>query len=80
VGSSTVRITSTYPFPKMLPDRALVFGLLLGLVSALGLGLLKTRSVLITSRTPKEAHSRSLIAALTWLIEGLLGGLFASLS
>jgi hypothetical protein len=52
----------------------------LGLVSALGLGLLKTRSVLITSRTPKEAHSRSLIAALTWLIEGLLGGLFASLS
>src|SRR5215216_7360814 len=23
VGSSTVRITSTYPFPKMLPDRAL---------------------------------------------------------
>jgi MFS family permease len=56
------------------------FGLLLGLVLALGYGLLETRSVLIPSRTPKEARSRSLIAALTWLICGLLGGLVGRLS
>ena len=39
-----------------------------GLVLALGFGLLETQSVLITSRTPKEARSRSLTAALTWLM------------
>jgi hypothetical protein len=55
------------------------FGLLLGLILALGYGLLETRSVLITSRTPKEARSRSLIAALTWLVCGLLGGLVGRL-
>jgi hypothetical protein len=53
----------------------LVAGLGFGLVLALGFGLLETRSVLITSRTPKEARSRSLIAALTWLLSGLIGGL-----
>jgi hypothetical protein len=35
--------------------------------------------VLITSRTPKEAHSRSLIAALTWLASGLASGLVGGL-
>jgi hypothetical protein len=70
---------------------ALVFGLTFALVLGLGFGLLGTRSVLITSRTPKEAHSRSLIAALTWLVSGLasvlvfglanvlVGGLFLGL-
>jgi hypothetical protein len=53
---------------------ALGFGMVLGLVLALGFGLLETRSVLITSRTPKEASSRSLIAALTWLLSGVVGG------
>jgi hypothetical protein len=53
----------------------LIWGLTLGLVLALGLGLLEPRSVLITSRTPKEARSRSLIAGLTWLLSGLVGGL-----
>jgi hypothetical protein len=61
----------------------LVSGLNFGLSFALGLalglapvfGLLVTRSVLITSRTPKEARSRSLIAALTWLLSGLVSGL-----
>jgi hypothetical protein len=57
----------------------LSFGLFLGIVLAMGYGLLETRSVLITSRTPKEARSRSLIAALTWLVCGLIGGLVASL-
>jgi NACHT domain len=52
----------------------LVFGLGLALVFVLGFGLLETRSVLLTSRTPKEARSRSLIAALTWLVSGLVGG------
>ncbi len=47
--------------------RVLVTLLVVWLVMALGFGLLETRSVLITSRTPKEARSRSLIAALTWL-------------
>jgi hypothetical protein len=61
----------------------LVFGLILGLglalVLGLGLGLLEPRSVLITSRTPKEACSRSLVAALTWLVSGLVGGLVVAL-
>jgi len=43
-----------------------------GLVMALGFGLLETPTVLITSRTPKEARSRSLIAALTWLGSSVL--------
>jgi len=61
----------------------LVSGLNFGLPLALGLawglapvfGLLVTRSVLITSRTPKEARARSLIAAQTWLLSGLVSGL-----
>jgi len=53
----------------------LVLGLGFALVLGLGFGLLETRSVLITSRTPKEARSRSLTAALTWLVSGLVGGL-----
>jgi hypothetical protein len=53
----------------------LFFGLFLGPPLALVSGLLQTRSVLITSRTPKEARSRSLIAALSWLVGGLVGGL-----
>ena len=61
----------------------LVFGLLMGLVFGLffGLasGLLESRSVLITSRTPKEAYSRSRIAALTWLASGLGAGLVVEL-
>jgi hypothetical protein len=56
-----------------------VFGLIFALVLGLGFGLLGTRSVLITSRTPKEAHSRSLIAALTWLASGLASGLVGGL-
>jgi len=58
------------------------FGLSLGL----GFGLLETQIVLITSRTPKEARSRSLTAALTWLVSGLvvtlvwLGGLIGLVS
>jgi hypothetical protein len=59
------------------------FGLLLALgfgpVFALGFGLLEPRSVLITSRTPKEARSRSLIATLSWLLSGLLSGLLLAL-
>jgi len=57
----------------------LVLGLVLGLVYALGYGLLETRSVLITSRSPEEARSRSLIAALTWLASGLASGLIVGL-
>jgi hypothetical protein len=57
----------------------LIFGLGLALVLGLGLGLLEPRSVLITSRAPKEASSRSLIAALTWLLSGLVGGLVIAL-
>jgi hypothetical protein len=53
----------------------LVLALDMGLVLALGFGLLETRSVLITFHTSKEARSRSLIAALTWLLSGLFGGL-----
>src|SRR5829696_3087179 len=53
--------------------------LVFGLVLALGFGLLQTRFVRITSRTPKEAHSRSLIAALTWLVLGLGFGLIIRL-
>jgi hypothetical protein len=51
----------------------------LGLGLGPGLGLLQTRSVLITSRIPKEARSGSLIAALTWLVGGLGMGLVAGL-
>jgi hypothetical protein len=54
---------------------ALYIGLVVGLPFALVSGLLQTRSLLITSRTPKEARSRSLIAALTWLALGLFLGL-----
>jgi hypothetical protein len=50
-----------------------------GLVLALRFGLLVPRSALITSRTPKEARSRSLIAALTWLVLGLVLGLHSGL-
>jgi hypothetical protein len=50
-------------------------GLGLALVFGLGFGLLEPRTVLIASRTPMEARSRSLIAALTWLVSGLVGGL-----
>jgi hypothetical protein len=46
-----------------------------GLVVGLVFGLMETGSVLITSRTPKEARSRSQIAALTWLVLGLVLGL-----
>jgi hypothetical protein len=35
--------------------------------------------VLITSRTPKEARSRSLMAVLTWLVLGLVFGLVLGL-
>jgi hypothetical protein len=61
------------------PIYALIPGLGLALVLGLGYGLLETRSVLITSRTPKEARSSSLIAALTWLVSGLVGGLVGGL-
>jgi hypothetical protein len=57
----------------------LVVGLVAGLPMALAFGLLQTKSVLITSRTPKEARSRSLIAALTWLLSGLVVGLVMGL-
>jgi len=57
----------------------LIAGLSVGLGLGPGLGLLQTRSVLITSRTPKEARSRSLIAALTWLVGGLGMGLVGGL-
>jgi hypothetical protein len=56
----------------------LIFGLGFALVLGLGFGLLEPRSVLIASRTPKEALSRSLIAALIWLVSGLVGGLFVA--
>jgi hypothetical protein len=58
----------------------LVVGLVVGLPMALAFGLLQTKSVLITSRTPKEARSRSLIAALIWLLTGLVVGLGLGLS
>jgi len=57
------------------------FGLIFGLVFGLVEGLLDSRSGLITSRTPKEASSRSLKAALLWLVVwvglGLVFGLAA---
>jgi hypothetical protein len=69
-------------FPALLNALSvgLAFGLAFGLVVGLGSGLLQTRSVLITSRTPKDPRSRSLIAALTWLILGLAGGLVFGLA
>ena len=56
---------------------SVVLGLGLGLGLALMFfsALLAPPSVLITSRTPMEARSRSLIAALTWLGLGLVYGL-----
>jgi MFS family permease len=57
----------------------LLLGLPLGLLLGLGFGLLETRSVLITSRTPKEARSRSVIAALTLLLSGVLSGLVGAM-
>jgi hypothetical protein len=60
-------------------DLGVALGLSFALVLGLGFGLLETRPVLITSRIPKEARSRSLIAALTWLVSGLVGGLFFAL-
>jgi uncharacterized membrane protein len=54
-------------------------GLIFGLVMGLGSGLLEPRSVLVTARTPREASSRSLIAALTWLALGLVVGLVVGL-
>ena len=58
---------------------ALYSGLGFGLVLALGFGLLETQSVLITSHTLKETHSRSLNTALTWLGSGLVVGQFLGL-
>jgi hypothetical protein len=60
--------------------RGLISGLFLGLFLGLFVGLVETRPVLITSQTPTEAESRSLITALVWglitvLITGLLVGL-----
>jgi hypothetical protein len=49
-----------------------VTGLTIGLVWGLVSGLIEPRSVLVTSRTPKEVRSRSLIAALVWLVAGVL--------
>ena len=57
----------------------LVVGLIFGLIMGLGSGLLEPRAILVTSRTPKEARSRSLIAALTWLVSGLVLGLVVDL-
>jgi hypothetical protein len=60
----------------------------LGLILGLAWGLLNPRSVLTTSRNPKEASSRSLIAALAWglvlglgmaLVLGLVWGLVLGL-
>jgi len=57
----------------------LVLGLVLGLVFGLVVGLVEPRSVLITARTPKEANSRSLIAALVWLVFGMVFGIVVGL-
>jgi hypothetical protein len=67
-------------FPFTMLTLGLIGGLSLGLGLGPGLGLLQTRAVLITSRIPKEARSRSLIAALTWLVGGLVMGLIGGLS
>ena len=59
-----------------VPVFVLVFVLVYGLVVGVAEGLVKPRSVLITYRsTPKEAISRSLTAALIWLLPGLVVGL-----
>jgi hypothetical protein len=55
-------------------------GLVLGLFMGLGSGLLEVRSVLITSQNPRGTRSRSRIAALTWLVSGLVGGLVVELA
>jgi len=56
------------------------FGLLFGLTLWLLLGLVETRPMLTTSRTPREARSRSLITALLYvLIPALLLGLGGAL-
>jgi len=57
----------------------LILGLIFGLVMGLGSGLLEPRSVLVTASTPREASSRSLIAALTWLALGVGLGLVVGL-
>jgi hypothetical protein len=57
----------------------LVMGLPLGLLEGLNLWRFETESVLITSRTPKEARSRSLIAAVVSVVFGLGLGLGLSL-
>jgi len=73
------------------PFEALVLGMKVGLTLGLAGGLFgglavlfEPRSVLLASRTPKEARSRSLIAALVFgligaLLYGLAGGLIFSL-
>ena len=58
----------------------LITGLVGGLVGGLVFGLVEPRSLLITSHTPKEASSRSRIAALIWLGFGLVMGLVGWLS
>jgi hypothetical protein len=58
-----------------------VYGLLLWVVLGLFFGLSETRPVLIASRTPTEARSRSLISALLYvLITSLLFGLVTGLT
>src|SRR5215217_1030668 len=56
-------------------ELALVSALIWGLAVALVSGLVNPRSVLISARTPKEANSRSLVAALIWLVVGLVLGM-----
>lgn len=51
----------------------------LWLLARLGSRQLESRPLLITSRTPKEALSRSLIAALPWLVGGPVLGLSVGL-
>ena len=65
----------------VVPPLEVGLGLGLGLGGVWGLleGLTKPRSVLITSRTPKEVLSRSLVAALFGLIVGLGLGLIVAL-
>jgi hypothetical protein len=55
-------------------------GLILGLFMGLGSGLLDARSELITSQSPRGTRSRSRVAALTWLLSGLVGGVVVELA
>jgi hypothetical protein len=57
----------------------IMFGLPLGLIVGLGRGLVESRSLLITTRTPKEAISNSLKATFVWLGFGLVAGLTVGL-